>query len=178
MPKSVEHPLHEEVGQIVKRAAALHPDCRVLDDSACGGNQRIPLFVTKQKSRKTAYCCVDSLILKGNQVRVILEIEESGFIPTKICGKFLTSALSSYFIHESENAQPIEMAPSVAFIQILATTPLIPGSSKAEQWKNLEKSIQGILPIHRVGSYRLLWQESGRDLGSDLGECIGQALSR
>lgn len=77
------------------------------------------LFCSQDKSTKTKYCDVDMLILKDNKIRVIIEIEEANVKPTQICGKFLVSALSSYYIHRTGNYIPINKNDSVSFIQIV-----------------------------------------------------------
>ena len=64
------------------------------------------------------------LVLKGNKVRLIVEIEESDVKPTQVCGKFLCSALSRYYIHEAEGNTPVEMSANVAFIQVVDTSGL------------------------------------------------------
>jgi len=113
----------------------------------------------KKKSRKTEYCNVDLLVLKDNKAKMIVEIEESNVKPTQICGKFLTSALSKYYIHDSKRNEPVEMANSVSFIQIVDTSKLVRGkTAKPKQWKALEESINRILPLKdsKITSYRLL----------------------
>ncbi len=153
----MEHPLHKIVGQCID--SHKFPNCKIMKDPACGGEQNIPLFCSEDKSNKTEYCNVDLLILKDSKIRVIIEIEETDITPTQICGKFLTSALSSYFIHKSENNNLIRMSDSVSFIQILNTSRLKEGTAKPNQWKNLEKSIRKILPIEgsRIRKYKLLY---------------------
>jgi hypothetical protein len=79
------------------------------------------------------------LVLKEGKIKMIVEIEESNVKPTQVCGKFLTSALSKYYIHETQNNQPIEMDEKVTFIQILDTSRLVRGKTKKlKQWKQLE----------------------------------------
>jgi hypothetical protein len=127
---------------------------------ACGGNQRIPLFYDREKSRETEYCNVDLLVLKENKIKAI-EIEESNVKPTQTCGKFLTSALARYYIHENKENEPVEMNNYVAFIQIVDTSKLKKNSAKPKQWKALERSIQGILPLRnsRITSYMLITKD-------------------
>jgi hypothetical protein len=63
-------------------------------------------------------CDVDLIIVLENQVRVIVEIEESGFLPTKICAKFLQLAIATHLIH---NLRPVRTLPDgkqVLFIQV------------------------------------------------------------
>jgi len=149
------HELHKAVGIGIAEADLL--GCTVVRDRACGGNQNIPLFSCDEKSRKTEYCDVDLLIVKGNKVRVIVEIEEANITPIQICGKLLASALSSYFIHE-EWSTPVEMGDSVLFIQVLGTSRLkLDKTSKMEQCARIEKSIRGVLPIIRskISCYRM-----------------------
>ena len=151
-----EHPLHKIVGECI--GSHKFRNCKIIKDLACGGLQNVPLFCSEVKSNKTEYCNVDLLILKNNKVRVIIEIEETDITPIKICGKFLTSALSCYFIHESENNIPVGMSDSASFIQILNTARLKAGGVKPNQWKNLEESIRNTLPIKgsKIRKYKLL----------------------
>jgi hypothetical protein len=139
------------------------PDCKIIKDPACGGRQNVPLFCSEKKSNATEYCNVDLLILKDNKTRVIIEIEEANIKPTQICGKFLTSALSSHFIHKTGKSKPIGMDDSVLFIQILDTSKLKKDkTSKIGQWKNIEESIQNIIPVKgsRITDYKLLFGDS------------------
>jgi hypothetical protein len=90
---------------------------------------------------------------------MIVEIEESNVKPTQICGKFLTSALSKYYIHDTKRNEPIEMDDSVSFVQIVDTSKLVKDkTSKFKQWKALEESINRTIPIKnsRIVSYKLL----------------------
>jgi len=153
----VQHPLHKVIGECID--SHKFPNCKIIKDPACGGEQNVPLFCSEDKSNKTEYCNVDLLILKDHKIRVIIEIEETDITPIKICGKFLTSALSRYFIHESENNIPRGMSVSVSFIQILNTARLKAGAAKSNQWKNLEESIRNTLPIEgsRIRRYKLLY---------------------
>ncbi len=79
-------------------------------------------------------CCVDLLILNSGKIRGIVEIEESGFIPTKLCGKLLQAALASHFIHDSHPEGPIPYAEQVSFIQVIDSSKFLkPGSRKDAQ---------------------------------------------
>jgi hypothetical protein len=46
------------------------------------------LHLGDQKNRESAMCKVDAMIVKKGRIEVVVEIEESGFSPTKIFGKF------------------------------------------------------------------------------------------
>ena len=149
------HELHVAVGDIFEDR--LGEGVKLVRDQACGGDQQIPLFCSEEKSNKTKYCNVDLLVIQDGKIRVIVEIEESDVKPTQICGKFLTSALARYYIHKTEGNVPIGMHDSVTFIQVVDTSNLKNLSLKPYQWKNLESSIENILPIKHsnIKEYRL-----------------------
>ncbi len=146
------NPLHLKIGRNLSEHLNSRKNVKLLRDAACGGNQHIPLFCNEKKSRETEYCNVDMMILKDNKIKVIIEIEESNIKPTQICGKFLTSALSKHYLHQSEKA---EMDKSVTFIQILNTSALVQGKTKKiSQWDYLAKSINDILPLRDHSSIK------------------------
>ena len=152
------HELHVSIGDLIEDN--LPSGFRLVRDMACirdgDVRQQIPLFCSEEKSNKTKYCNVDLLVIHDGKVRIIVEIEESNVRPTQICGKFLTSALTRYYIHENEK-DLIGMHDSVTFIQIVGTSRLKRLSVKPEQWKNLETSIRNILPLEdcNIREYRL-----------------------
>jgi len=150
------HPLHKVIGDIVLDSE--FPNCTIIKDPACGGKQNIPLFCSTEKSNQTEFCNVDLLILKDNRIRVIIEIEEADITPTKAFGKFLTSALSSHFIHRTQNDVPIGMGDLVSFIQILDTSELKENkTSKFNQWEYIENSIRNIVPVRnsKINDYKI-----------------------
>ena len=151
------HPLHEKVGDLLKDFAKENGFIVRLD-KACGGEQYIPLFLDS-KSNATCLCNVDAVLLKevnGNkEVVAVIEIEESGFIPTKICGKFLTTALSNQYDHRNDGN--IILKPnSVKFIQIVDTSSLEPNSVKPEQLRNIEELIKNDYLCGCVRSYDII----------------------
>ena len=95
----MNHPLHEIIGEII--TSDLFPGYKILKDPACKGDQNIPLFCSEIKANQTEYSNVDLLILKSHKIKVIIEIEEADVKPVHICGKFLSSAMTKYYIHES-----------------------------------------------------------------------------
>ena len=179
------HPLHKVIGDTILEAEL--PGCMVLRDSACGGDQHLPLFCSEFKSNANQYCNADLLILGSDasdpeheKVKVIVEIEEANVKPVQVFGKFFTCALSPYFIHERKHDAPIPMADSVLFVQILDTSKLKKDKTdKVNQWRNIERSIQGVIPIKgsRFDHYRLFCGES-RDFAANgaasgpLVECV------
>jgi len=158
------HELHVAIGNLIEDS--LGERAQLVKDQACGGNQQIPLFCSVVKSRKTEYCNVDLLVIQGGKISVIVEIEESDIKPTQICGKFLTSALARYYIHETEGNVPIGMHDSVAFIQVVDTSNLKSSSAKPAQWTNVELSIGNILPLKdsNIEEYRLFTNQEQNEL--------------
>lgn len=154
--ESLDHPLHLTVANEIVKHTSGRGD--VIRDEACGGNQHIPLFCGAERSRRTQLCKVDLLVIKSGQVHVILEIEESGFNPTKICGKFLTSALASFYIHNFEGSEAIPYSEKVLFIQVLDGSKFPSRkTSKPNQSSLLASQIQKQLPLQgsSLSEYRL-----------------------
>ena len=176
--ESMEHNLHKTIGELISDAFL---ELEIVKDPACGGDQLVSLFCNEQKSRKTKYADVDMVILKDGRVKVIIEIEESDIRPVYICGKFLVSALSNYFIHDRYGV--VEMDDSVLFLQILDSSKLKHDrTSKLEQFKNLEKSIQGVIPLKgsSIDSYRIFYGDISEftdgEVKNELIDCIRGAL--
>lgn len=153
-----ENALHMKVGKIFQEVFKERLDFELVRDKACGGNQRVPLFYVSEKSRECEFCNVDLMVLKKNGIRIIAEIEESNRKPTQVCGKFLTSALARYYIHETKSNKPIKMNETVTFIQIVGTSRLVKDKTcKPKQWKVLEESLNRVLPLKgsRITEYKL-----------------------
>lgn len=158
-----KHPLHIEIATTI--AKSLPTGYTLLRDPACGGEQHLPLFVGQHKSRETRLCCVDLLIVKDNAIKGIIEIEESGFLPTKICGKFLQAALTDHFIHDSQSDGPIKYSDDVLFLQILdGTGCLKPGTQKALQGELIRQKISDLLPLGGLTKYQLFFVNGKDDL--------------
>jgi hypothetical protein len=174
----INHPLHLAVADTINEQ--LSDQYKLLRDPACGGNQLLPLFVGPKKGRATRMCCVDLLILDSDKIRGIIEVEESGFLPTKLCGKFLQAALASHFIHDSHAEGPIPYAEQVSFIQIIDSSKFLkPGSRKDAQAELIEQEIQSLLPLQGITEYRLLLV-SGKDdrIGlTEVGKIVHQMSS-
>ena len=151
------HPLHRRIGEFL-REIPLPPDCCLLLAPECGGDKiALSMFCNARKGSDTRYCNVDGLIVRRSEICFALEIEESGLNPTKICGKFLTTALSTNFIHRVLNNSLTVFNCHLTFVQILDAQKLKERTKKIVQSRELERSIQGILPIRgaSVRDYRL-----------------------
>ena len=122
-------------------------------------------------------CCVDLLILATGKVQGIIEIEESDFLPTKICGKFLQAALTSHFIHANLYSEgPIPYADNAFFIQVLdGSKCLKTGTRKDAQGKLIEQEIQTLLPLRTISDYRLFFVAGSKDKAG-LAEVVDKAV--
>jgi hypothetical protein len=150
-----KHPLHLAVAQTI--AQQLPDQYKLLRDPACGGEQHLPLFVGPKKGRETRMCCVDLLICYSGKIRTIIEIEESGFLPTKLCGKFLQAALATHFIHDSQPEGPLPYADNTSFIQVLDSSKFPgSGSRKDGQVQLIKQEIQSLLPLRNITDYQVI----------------------
>ena len=120
----------------------------------------MPLFVGTHNRLDTRMCCVDLLVVYAGRVRIIVEIEESGFHPTKICGKFLQAALATHFIHESRSEKSVPYAEKVLFVHVLDGLKCLKGGGrKAAQAELIENEIRALLPLKpgSISDYHLLF---------------------
>lgn len=157
-----EHPLHQAVANALQQR--LDDRFCLQKDEACGGDQYLPLFIGTEKGRTTRMCCADLLILADGKVRGIVEIEESGFLPTKIYGKFLQAALATHFIQESQPEGPMPYAEEVFFIQVLdGSKCLKTGTRKDAQAQLIEQEIRNLLPLRGITEYSLFFVSGQND---------------
>jgi hypothetical protein len=151
----IEHKLHQVVGDIVVRNFGE----KVKLDFACckssDSRKQLPLFSSEDTSRETQLCKVDMLIVSENKVKVVLEIEESGRIPTKICGKFLTTGLAKLYKPHKGNA--LLLASPLLFIQVLSSAGIPDKSSIPNQLCNIERAMRKISNVDGRQMYYLLF---------------------
>jgi hypothetical protein len=148
--QSSVHPLHVAVAEELQRRIA--EDSTLLRDPACGGRQHLPLFIGPRRSSASRMGLVDLLVLSEGRVRLIIEIEESGFLPTKICGKFFQSALATHFIHDLQREPVVPYSDRVLFVQVIDSSKFPKkGTRKCAQAKLIKSRIRKMLPLY--GSY-------------------------
>lgn len=175
----MDHSLHKDVADELERHLGGRGE--LIRDPACDGGQHLPLFVGPDRGRDTQMCNVDLLVLSGGRVKVIVEIEESGFLPTKICGKLLQAALATHFIHDAQGGKPLPYDDDVLFIEVVdGAKCLKPGSRKKEQGELIASEIQKLLPLRRPGitEYRLFFVggEGGLQSLDPIGEALAEFL--
>jgi hypothetical protein len=140
------HPFHELIGKLIESNFSKNN----IISNDCGRKGKVSLYCKKGKRRATNYCDVDLLILKGNKIKIIVEIEESDIRPIHIFGKFLACALSSHY-------RSYEMDSSVTFIQILKLKENGSKSNKSKQFDNIKESVQGIPKFSKIKSYEIFY---------------------
>jgi hypothetical protein len=175
----MNHPLHLAVADAIERH--LPPGVELIRDPACGGDQHLPLFIGRRKARDTRMCCVDLLVVSSGLVRVIVEIEESGFLPTKICGKFLQAALADHFIHDRRSEAALPYGPHVLFAQVLDGSRILkPGTKKDAQAELIAEQVRGLLPLRGISDYQLYFArgEHDHEALASVGAVVSAALSR
>jgi len=154
----MNHPLHQLIGQKLN-SITFNNNIKLAIDRACGGNQSIPLFCSSDKSNDTEFTNPDLIIIKDNKIKFIIEIEESNIRPVQIFGKFFSSALSKYYIHEVENNAKIEKDVNCIFIQILDASKLKPETKKFNQGMKIEYFINQSLSNNEfnINEYKLFY---------------------
>lgn len=158
----MNHPLHVAVAEAIARR--LGSQYELLRDAACGGAQHLSLFAGPRKGLDTRLCDVDALVVSEGIVRAVIEVEESGFIPTKICGKFFQAALAPHFIHESRSERLLPLTDA-AFVQVLDGSKCLPrGSRKGVQGQMIAELIQRRLPLGGIRDYRLKFVSGASDV--------------
>lgn len=181
--KEIEkHPLHVVVAKKIEDRFKGYGELEI--DSACGGDKHLSLFIENEKGEpekgnETRMCDVDLLFIVDKKVRVIVEIEESGFKPTKICGKFLQSAFAKYYIDDSRSEPNLPYGDNVLFIEVFDALKSLPqGSKKREQARNIETRIQNLLKImsSTITEYHLFFIHGKND--TDGFERIFSTISR
>lgn len=179
------HPLHKMIGRELQNFKSEY--CIILDE-ACDNNmeykQQISLFINEKK-RKNLLCKVDAMIIQKEnndyKVKVIIEIEESDFKPTTICGKYLTSALANNYSNKDGKSIHIPKN-SLLFIQIVDSHKLL---AKVEEKDNSKKHkqlniIKDEIKKNQIGSiekYELIFIDSSNPNFTKFKEVIKDYLT-
>jgi hypothetical protein len=176
MEALMNHALHIAVADEIQKHLA--DPYKLFKDTACDGSQHLSLFVGKRKARDTHMCDVDLLIVSEDRVRVIIEIEEFGFIPTKICGKFLQSGFADHFICDQRSKPVVPYNNSVLFIHVLDGSKWNrQKTGKDLQAHLIEKKIHNMLSFkgNNITAYQLFIVQGVNDLENL--ELVGSAVA-
>lgn len=150
-----EHKLHQVVGKIITRNFGKYAK---LDYACCKSEdfkRQLPLFSSEETSRETQLCKVDIILVSEDKVKVVIEIEESGRIPTKICGKFLTTGLAK--LYKPHKGSILLLASPLLFIQVLSSKGIPKKSSIPNQLHNIEMAMRKINNVDGRQMYYLLF---------------------
>jgi hypothetical protein len=144
IPPNQDHPLHRLIGAIVSYAEHDFPNTTVILDKICGGTQNIQLFCNDSPSNSTRFCKLDIGILRCDQLRAMIEIEESNIGVVQLCGKAAASRLASHFIHRKHK---YPRAARVSFMQFVGCSagPNTQTPSKKGQLLYLQPLLQRLL---------------------------------
>ena len=135
------HPLRDAVAAILEKRLSELSDESVELVKADHSEARIPLYFVDETGRTASYCNVDLLILKDDRIKIILEIDEAGVDPIRICGNYLTSTFSQFHFHrERDGGRRVAMGDSVAFFQIINAPRL--GAYEDDRLIAIEKAIR------------------------------------
>lgn len=149
--------LHKTIAASLSSLFHNPPTSHVVLAPECGGPHRIRLFAPGPKSRATNYCWPDLAITQDGEIRVILEIEQTGIVSSaRISGKLVPVALSAYLCNEELGLQPVSMSRETTFIQVVNTASFQPATQKSLQYENLEGDIRKmLLPLGCIVRYFL-----------------------
>jgi hypothetical protein len=146
--KMGKHELHKQIGNIFKDLCPKH--LKVHLDEACEGDnisvkKQLPFFFNKfDKTRSTQVSKVDIMIVKDNKIKLVCEIEESGFNPTKIFGKVFSTA-SAQICKLADNSQ-FELDSDGVFVQVISSKHFKQGlSKKPDQLDKIKDFIKATL---------------------------------
>lgn len=148
--------IHQTIGAVLSSLFHNPPNSHIVLDPECGGKHRIRLFSPGPKSRATNYCWPDLAITQDGEIRLILEIEQTGIVsPARIGGKLLPVALSTYLCNEEIGLDPVSISREATLIQVVNTATLQPATRKLLQYENLEGHIRKMLPLGCIVRYFL-----------------------
>jgi hypothetical protein len=152
----VRENIHKSIAALTASLFHNPPRFRVILAPESGGSHRVQLVSTQARSHATTYCWPDIVITRDGEVRIVLEIQQTGIVsPGRIGGKLLPTSLSKYLYTEDIGSEPTPFNSAITFIQIvnIALFPL--ASQKPLQYEYLESSIRGVLPLGCVSRYFL-----------------------
>lgn len=157
----LKHSFHIKIAEVIDKIITKNAfSLNVLKDGACGGKNYLSFFLSDDPSRASQISQVDLIILKNNKIKLICEIEESGFNPTKIFGKIFVTASAKVFRMNNDNAHKYyEFDENVIFLQIIDNKSFKNSSKKEMQGHLIENEINNKLIFYNsfIKKYRLLY---------------------
>jgi hypothetical protein len=147
--KYPKHDLHNKILMLI--SGLVPPGLLVLYDKDCvpknnsQGNlilRKLPFYLSVNAQRDTCVSNVDLMIIKNNKIKLVCEIEESGYNPTKIYGKVFSTA--SAIMSKVDSGTKYDLDKNGVFLQIISSNKLSKYSKKKFQGKNIEVAINDI----------------------------------
>lgn len=144
----IVHDLHQAVAKAIDILSAPIDNLEVYFDEACEidnkPKMRLPFFLTEEAHNDTEITNVDLMILKGEKVKLVCEIEESDITPTRTYWKIF-SAATAKMCKLKDNTR-YELNDNGVFIQVLSSKKLNKeNSKKISQGINIEMAINDFL---------------------------------
>lgn len=144
----VIHDLHQAVAKAIEIVSDRIADLEVEFDEACEENnklkKRLPFFLTNEAHNDTEITNVDLMILKGNKVKLVCEIEESDITPTRTFGKIFSVASAK--MSKLKDGTRYNLDQNGVFVQVLSSKKINKDNSKKiSQGFNIEKAINELL---------------------------------
>jgi hypothetical protein len=137
--------LSKVIGDIL---CSLHePDTEVILGTDCGGKERVTFYYADPPSNEPSYVWVDASIAVRNEIKIVVEIEQSNITPVQFCGKVLATAASKYYAGRRGRYL---LADSLLFIQIFLKKQTNENWSKRQRCLHLQNSIRELLPSDRT----------------------------
>jgi hypothetical protein len=132
---------HQAVGDILLSIG--QSGVQVLLDSACGGTRgAIEFYWDGPPCPSTRLVQPDAILIRGGEIRVVVEIEYSDLRPLYLCGKILATAISRYARYDK---RLFPISDSLLFLQVFIKLTEDEEWSKFQQFRYLEAAItQGL----------------------------------
>lgn len=119
---AIPHKLHEAVADAIKAIILpLSPQLTCEFDQACRGTKHLTFFLSFVPSRESAVSKVDVIVMKDEKIKLVCEIEESGFNPGKFFGKvFSTASAKVCRLVNPSDFRYIDFDENAIFVQIVS----------------------------------------------------------
>ncbi len=164
MSKTI-HPLHKQVAETIFNIAKTH-SLKVIVDKDCkfraysGIEQQLPFYLSFRPATESTVSMVDVILIKDNKVKLVCEVEESGFNPTKIFGKLFSTASAKICRLKDKTKYSIyELDKNSVFIQVILSENFSKSSKKEKQGQLIENEINHKLNLYNswIKQYRLIY---------------------
>lgn len=145
----------------------------------CGGEHRIPLYVQSKGQKPIEYCNADYIVTLDNEVKVVVEIEESDFKPIYLLGKAFVTGYSE--IHIARNLGKNErVSKELVLLQIIIDE-TSENNEKRRQWDSVSSKLKEVTEKKHLGNiskYELIHENPPYFLTDEFLEYLGTVLGK